>query len=50
MNHAAFQASRFVDDPLEQPHDRIGIERSFAGHPSDVIEHLLLTIRLVQAL
>src|SRR5690349_7520623 len=47
VHDAAFEPSRFVDDPLEQPHDGVRVERPFARDAPDVIEHLLLTFGLI---
>src|SRR5436190_18144358 len=47
VHDSTLQPSPFVDDPLEQPHNRLGVERSLARDAPDVVEHLLLAFRLV---
>src|SRR5262249_37601267 len=47
MNQAPFEAPRFVDDPFEQPRDRVRSERPFRRDAAHVREHLLLALRLI---
>src|SRR5205823_2606707 len=47
MNDAPFEPTRFVDDALEQPADRVWSERAFARDLAHMLQHVLLTIGLV---
>src|SRR5262245_37629759 len=44
---AAFEAARFVDDPFEQPADRLRPQRALARHVAHVLEDLLLALGLI---
>src|SRR5207247_9804611 len=47
VHHPALQPPRLVDNPFEQPRDRVGSERTLDRDAADVIEHLLLALRLI---
>src|SRR6185295_7076342 len=47
VNQSPLQPPRLVDDPLEQPRDRVGAERAFGRDAADVREHLLLALGLI---
>ena len=47
VNHPPLEPPRFVDDPLEQPRDRVGAERAFRRDAAHVREHLLLALGLI---
>src|SRR5262249_45345196 len=47
VDDGPLEAPRLVDDPLEQPRDRVRPERALGGHAANVREHLLLAIGLI---
>src|SRR6185369_4843731 len=47
VHHAPLEPPRLIDDPLEQPRDRVGPERSLGGDAAHVRDHFFLAIRLI---
>src|SRR3954471_7549466 len=47
VQNAPLQAARFVDNPFEQPRDRVRSQRPLGRDAAHVREHLLLALRLV---
>ncbi len=47
VDQPPLEPPRLVDDPLEQPRDRVGAERPFRRDAAHVREHLLLALGLI---
>jgi hypothetical protein len=47
MDHAALEASRLVDDSLEQARDRFGAQRPLNSDTAHMRQNFLLAVRLI---